>query len=65
MSGEDNSRPKMNRSKEKTRKCISQISPGCLKKFVSMHPGVRMCSKCRETAKQYYGGELQSLRIRR
>ncbi len=65
MSGENNARPPMNRSQEKTRTCISQISPGCLKKFVSMHPGVRMCPRCKETAKQYYSEDPQSLRIRR
>ena len=54
MTGENNSRPKMNRSKEKMRTCISKISPKCKQKFLSMHPGIRMCSNCRESMKQYY-----------
>ncbi len=65
MSGEDNSRPKMNRSKEKMRTCISKLSPKCKKKFLSLHSGIRICSNCREAIKQYYGEEPQSLRIRR
>ena len=44
----ENSRPPLNRSKEKVRTCISKISPRCEKKFLSLHPGIRICVKCRE-----------------
>ncbi len=45
----ENSRPELNRSKEKIRTCISKISPRCKKKFLSLHYGIRICSNCRES----------------
>jgi len=65
MTGENNSRPKLNRSQEKERTCLAKLSPKCKKKFLSLHPGIRVCSHCRESQKQVYGGESQSLSIRR
>ena len=62
---DSNSRPKLNRSKQKKRTCISKIAPGCKREFVSLHPGIRMCSKGRDTARQFYERDSQSLNIRR
>jgi hypothetical protein len=55
VSEDSNTRPPLNRSREKIRTCISKIAPGCKKEFLSIHPGVRICSKCREAMRQYSG----------